>query len=198
MPGRGNDWFTPRTPHTTLRSQATRDRILLEASRLFARHKYEATTIRAVATAAGVTPALVMRYYGSKDGLFAAVTELNFYVPDLSGIPPKDRGAAMVANFLQRWEGDSRSEGLHILIRVASSLESARLRLIEAVDMQTRAMVGNTGTPDSRRTRSALIATQFGGLAFTRYVLRIPSVVALDHPTIIRNIGPVIQHYLDS
>lgn len=46
-------------------------RILTAARRLFGEHGYDRTTIRAVATAAGSDPGLVMRYFGSKERLFA-------------------------------------------------------------------------------------------------------------------------------
>ena len=51
------------------RTEAT----ILEAAReLFAEAGFERATIRAVAARAGVDPALVMQYYGNKEGLFAA------------------------------------------------------------------------------------------------------------------------------
>lgn len=44
-----------------------------EALRLFAEHGADAVSVRQIASAAGVSAALVMRHYGSKDGLRAAV-----------------------------------------------------------------------------------------------------------------------------
>ncbi|WP_214416477.1 TetR/AcrR family transcriptional regulator [Sphaerisporangium fuscum] len=52
----------------------TEARILAEAKRLFADTGYEQTTIRAVATAAGVNAGLVMHYFGSKEELFLRAT----------------------------------------------------------------------------------------------------------------------------
>ncbi|WP_279583306.1 helix-turn-helix domain-containing protein [Fodinicola feengrottensis] len=52
------------------RRRNTQERILAEARGLFAERGYERTTIRAVATAAQVDPALVMQYFGSKEELF--------------------------------------------------------------------------------------------------------------------------------
>lgn len=53
-------------------ADATR-RALLDAARtLFARDGYDATTVRAVARLAGVNQALLFRYFGNKEGLFAA------------------------------------------------------------------------------------------------------------------------------
>ena len=46
-----------------------------EALRLFAEHGPDAVTVRQVAAAAGVSAALVMRHYASRDGLVAAVDD---------------------------------------------------------------------------------------------------------------------------
>jgi hypothetical protein len=50
------------------------------------RQGYERTTIRQVATDANIDPSMVMRYYGSKDGLFAAAVD-DLELPDLSAVP---------------------------------------------------------------------------------------------------------------
>lgn len=55
--------------------RTARARIRDEALRLFAHHGPDGVTIRDVAAAAGVSPALVMRHYGTKDGLRDAVGE---------------------------------------------------------------------------------------------------------------------------
>jgi AcrR family transcriptional regulator len=51
--------------------QRTETRILAAARRLFAENGYDRTTIRCIAAAAGSDPGLVMRYFGSKEKLFA-------------------------------------------------------------------------------------------------------------------------------
>lgn len=52
-----------------------RARLREAALRLFAERGFEATSARAVAAAAGLSPALVMHHFGSKEGLRAAVDE---------------------------------------------------------------------------------------------------------------------------
>ncbi len=64
----------------TMRSLAGRDQtsraiIRDEALRLFAARNVDAVTVRDIAAASGVSPALVLRHYLSKDGLRAAVDE---------------------------------------------------------------------------------------------------------------------------
>ncbi len=64
----------------------TEGRILDAAARLFLTAGYERTTIRAVASAAGVDAGLVMHYFDSKQELFRRVIDAA-PVPDVSGAP---------------------------------------------------------------------------------------------------------------
>ncbi|MGW2841022.1 TetR family transcriptional regulator [Streptomyces sp. NPDC001493] len=57
------------------RRRATEVRILDSARELFAQKGFERTTMRAVAAAARVDPALVMQYFGSKRGLFGQAVQ---------------------------------------------------------------------------------------------------------------------------
>ena len=64
----------------------TEARILDAATQAFFAAGYERTTIRAVASAAGVDPGLVMHYFGSKQELFRCVIDAAS-VPEVSGAP---------------------------------------------------------------------------------------------------------------
>jgi AcrR family transcriptional regulator len=85
-----------------LRSQPTRDGILEAARRLFGEEGYDRTTIRSIAAAADIHPSMVMRYYGSKEGLFAAAATFDLELPDLSKVPKRDMGTTLVRHFLNR------------------------------------------------------------------------------------------------
>src|SRR4051794_34642851 len=113
--------FTPR-------SEETRGAILAAARRRFAADGYERATIRAIAADAGIDPSMVMRYYGSKDGLFAAAVDVDLRLPDLSGITPERLGETLVRHFLDRWDQD---DVLVLLLRTAISSEAAAERLRE-------------------------------------------------------------------
>jgi AcrR family transcriptional regulator len=54
--------------------QRTQSRILAAAQKLFAELGYDRATVRAIAAEAGTDPGLVMRYFGSKDNLFAQIS----------------------------------------------------------------------------------------------------------------------------
>jgi AcrR family transcriptional regulator len=177
------------------RSDATRAAILAAAREQFAANGYQAATIRAVAAAAQVDPALVMRYYGNKEGLFAAAAQFDLRLPDLGALPRREIGAALVDHFLSRWEGD---ETLMALLRAAVTTESARERMqsIFATQVAPQVIV-LSGLPRTVALgRAGLISSQILGLALCRYVLRLPPVVKLPRAEIVRRVGAVVQGYL--
>src|SRR3954468_1292530 len=88
------------------RSDATRAAILAAARGRFAADGYERATIRAIAADASIDPAMVMRYFGNKEKLFAAAADFDLRLPDLSAVPPGEVGRALVRHFLDRWESD--------------------------------------------------------------------------------------------
>ena len=161
------------------RSDGTRAAILAAAREQFAARGFQAATIRGIAAAAGIDPALVMRYYGNKDGLFAAAAEFDLRLPDLTALPRRAVGAALVTHFLDRWEGD---ETLMALLRTAVTNEAANARMqaifATQVAPQVLALLGG-GSRAEAATRAGLIASQILGLALCRYVLELPPVAKL-------------------
>src|SRR5689334_12168025 len=90
----------PRNP------DATRADILAAARARFGRDGYERTTLRAVAADVGIDPALVIRYFGSKEGLFASAAELVLNLPDLAGVEPDELASVLLPRFFGVWEQD--------------------------------------------------------------------------------------------
>jgi AcrR family transcriptional regulator len=179
------------------KSDTTRARIIEKARERFRKEGYERTTIRKVARDARIDPSMVMRYFESKRGLFDAAMTVELRIPDLSNHPRDKLGEALIAHFLNRWE-EPDDDSLQLLLRSSASNEEAaeRMRIVfrsQLVGLVTRLR----GEERSARDIAALIATQTIGLAYTRYILRLPPLVAMPRETIIRVIGATIQHYLD-
>lgn len=65
----------PKRPRNAV---ATREAILQSALTAFANQGYDGVGVREIAQTAGVTAVLVNRYFGSKEGLFAAAVEAMF------------------------------------------------------------------------------------------------------------------------
>lgn len=177
------------------RSDATKATILAAAREHFAKSGYQAATIRAIAAAAGIDPAMVMRYFGNKERLFAAAAEFDLRLPDLSGLPRSEVGVALVRHFLDRWEED---ETLMALLRTAITNDAAAERLQAIFAKQVApAIVQLSGESRSvAAARAGLIATQMLGLALCRYVLKLPPVVELERAELVRRVGATLQAYL--
>lgn len=174
------------------RSDATKEAILAAARERFAADGYERATIRAIAADAGIDPAMVMRYFGNKEKLFAAAAEFDLRLPDVTGIPADEVGTRLAAHVLDRWDGD---ETLMALLRAAVTNPAAAERMREIFAAQLGPAVLAVA-PDDAPGRAGLVATQVLGLALTRYVLRLPPVVAMDRDAVVGWLGPVLQHYL--
>lgn len=178
------------------KSDATRARIVDAARERFRKEGFERTTIRKVAADAGIDPSMVMRYFESKRGLFDAAMTVELRIPDLSRHPRDKLGEALITHFLKRWE-EPDADSLQLLLRSSASNEEAAERLRGVFRDQIVAMVGRLrGNAKDAREVAALIATQTVGLAYTRYVLKLPPLVAMPHETIIKVIGATIQRYL--
>ncbi|WP_181764640.1 TetR family transcriptional regulator [Streptomyces albidus (ex Kaewkla and Franco 2022)] len=176
------------------RSDATRAAILRAARDRFAADGYERATIRAIAREAGIDPSMVMRYYGNKEGLFAAASEIDLRLPLLADCPREEIGARLVRHFLDRWEGD---ETLNALVRVGVTNPAGADRVHAVFRDQVTPVVAAVcpeGVPAS--TRAALLASQILGMALSRYVLKLPPAVSLTDDEIVAWLAPTVQRYL--
>jgi AcrR family transcriptional regulator len=176
------------------RGAATRAAILGAARERFASDGYERATIRAIAGDAGIDPALVMRYFGNKEGLFAAAAEIDLRLPDFTALPRRTLGSALVEHFLSRWEDD---EILQALLRAAATNAQAaeRLRSVFATQIVPR-IAEACGDPKTAAQRAGLIASQLMGFALCRYILELPPVAALRRADAVKWLAPTIQRYL--
>ena len=177
------------------RSDATKATILVAAREHFASSGYQGATIRAIASSAGVDPALVMRYFGNKEALFAAAADFDLRLPDLGAMPRRQVGVALVEHFLNRWDGD---ETLLALMRasVANEMAADRMRSIFSTQL-TPVVAKLCGEPRQVAAgRAGLVASQILGLALVRYVLKLPPVVSLPRGVIVRRVGETVRAYL--
>jgi AcrR family transcriptional regulator len=174
-------------------SEQTKAAILAAARERFGSAGFQAATIRAIAADAGVDPAMVMRYYGSKDKLFAAAVEFDLRLADYATTDQTQVGRSLVRHFLERWEGD---EALVILLRSGATNGEAAQRMQEIFGAQLQPLVATLVPAEESAVRAGLIATQILGMALCRFVLRLPPVVAMTREEIVEWLGPTIQRYL--
>ena len=177
------------------KSDRTRAAILAAAQQLFAGDGYERTTGREIAARAKIDPALVMRYFGSKEELFARAAVFNLQLPDLSNADRSKVGEMLVRHFLSLWEGENANGGLTVLCRSAASNKFAADKLREIFATQVLPAIAKIGGQQGAADRAGLIASQLLGLAFCRYVVKFPPVVGLSQEQIVKEIGHTVQRY---
>ncbi|MDT5135020.1 MAG: hypothetical protein QOE41_4331 [Mycobacterium sp.] len=173
---------------------ATRTRAdILAAARLrFGSDGYERTTLRAVAADVGVDPALVIRYFGSKQDLFAAAAEFTLDLPDLTAVHPDDVADALLPSFFAVWENDTTFVAL-LRAAMTSPTAAHTMRRIFATQVAPKLAAV---TPDHPAQRAGLMGAFVIGLATTRYVLANPAVADLGHDELIGWARPVIRQLL--
>jgi AcrR family transcriptional regulator len=175
-------------------SETTKDLILGAARERFAADGYERATIRAIAEGAEIDPALVMRYFGNKEKLFAAAADFDLRLPDLTALPRHQVGAALVEHFMDRWETD---DTFMALVRAAVTNEAAAKKVRTVLSGQVAPVVAAlSGEPQRAPLRAGLVASQVLGMAICKYILRLPPAVAMSRADVIKWIGPTVQRYL--
>jgi AcrR family transcriptional regulator len=170
----------------------TRADILAAARRRFATEGFERTTLRAIAADVGVDAALVIRYFGSKQDLFATATEFRIELPSLSGVEPGDIAAKLLPRYFAVWEED---QAFLALLRAAMTSRVAADTLNETLATHVAPTLAAV-TPDHREVRIALTDAFVIGLAMTRSVLPGLPVGDLSRDELSRWAGPVFQQLL--
>src|SRR5262245_16184366 len=176
------------------RSDRTRAAILAAARERFASDGYAGATIRAIATQAGIDPSMVMRYYGTKEKLFAAAADFTLDLPDLTGVPVDEWGAILARHVVARWE---RDDTLVALLRVAVTHDAAAARMRTIFAGQVAPVLATIEPdPAAAGRRGGMLAPPMPGLALSRYALEPPPVGAMPAEEGAAWIAPVVQFYL--
>jgi AcrR family transcriptional regulator len=182
-------------------NQGTREAILEAARKAFAEKGFDGASIRAIATSAGVDPALVHHYFGSKDQLFLDTMQIPVnpedFLPKVFDQGLDGVGERLVRTFLSGWDSPA---GATVAALVRSGLQhewSARLlRELVTTQILRRATKELKIDPVEAPKRTALVASQMIGLGMARYIVKLEPLASLPPEEVVRSIGPTVQHYL--
>ena len=155
----------------------TRQSILDQARRQFALFGYRATTVKGVADAAGVSPNLITRYFGGKEGLFLAAAQVEIAVEPVFTGELATLGARLAASIVQRWSGQQGEDPLLVLQRAAGERPEAAEALAGFLDAHSleplRRYLRDSGLADEEAdARAAAIDAFVLGVSTRRRVLR--------------------------
>ena len=175
-------------------------RIVAAARDEFADHGWAGTTIRAVARAADVDPALVYHYFGSKEGLLDAATNPpQKWLENVAKVwttPIEKLGAALIALLLASWADEEVGPTLRAILQTAAHEPATREKLRRVVEGSLMGVSGLGSDERDRLIRSGLVSSQMMGFALMRYVWKIEPIASMTEQEAIAAITPNLQHYV--
>ncbi|MET7744616.1 TetR family transcriptional regulator [Streptomyces sp. NPDC005385] len=180
---------------------ATRDRILDAAREEFSERGYEKTSVRGIAKAAGVDPALVHHYFGTKEQVFEAAVAgamaPAFGAPDTIVEGPLDGvGERLTRFFFGVWENPTSRTPLLAIVRSAVNNDTAAAVFRRLVAAQLLRRIAARLDASDAELRAELAAAQLVGVAMLRYVIRVEPLASADIERIVARVAPVVQGHL--
>ncbi|ONM46050.1 TetR family transcriptional regulator [Nocardia donostiensis] len=178
----------------------TREAILAAARARFADSGFDKTSIRAVATDAGVDPALVHHYFGTKQQLFAAVVQIpidpEIVLRQIDAAPLDRLGETIVSAVVGVWDSPAGAGAVAEVRSVIAGGETSLIRnfLLQVVLERVRRRVAGPGDDGWRRV--SLVASQMVGLIVARKIVRLEPLASLPLPEVVAAVGPTLQRYL--
>ncbi len=178
----------------------TRDTILGVARSRFANMGFDKTSVRTIAAEAGVDPALVHHYFGTKRELFIAAialpTDPTTVLKPVLAAETDDLGVALATAIMSVWDSPSGEAVIaafrSIIAGGDTSLVSTFLLQIALKDVARRVDVPK-GTA---ALRVNLVASQMSGLLLTRHILGLEPVASMSTEEVVACIAPTLQRYL--
>lgn len=190
-------------PNRQRDARRTRQRLIEVAGRHFAEHGYDGTSVRAVATEAGVAANLITRYFGGKAGLFAAATTIDLPAPAAFPGPPQALGDRIARGVVQRWESADAADPLLMMIRSAGTSPSAADALAKffaakASGPLAEHLTATLGcTARDAADRAAAVGALILGVVTSRYIMRNGPLAHADPASLTTWLGDRLQRLLD-
>lgn len=178
----------------------TRERILSSARELFSRNGITNTSVRAVATAAGVDSALVHHYFGTKEKLFAAAVHIPIDPMEIIGplreVPVEELGYTIPSTLLPLWDSEIGAAFVAALRSILAGTEVSLFRSFfqDVIAVEVGARVDDP--PGSGAVRIQFAASQLVGILMARYVLELEPFASLPAEQVARAVAPNLQRYL--
>ncbi|HEX9498318.1 MAG TPA: TetR family transcriptional regulator [Mycobacterium sp.] len=178
----------------------TRNVILAAARRMFADAGYDKTSVRDVAATAGVDPAMIRHYFGSKAELFRATMGWPFEPAEIATrITGGDRGEIgerLTRVFFEAWERpESRAPLLAILRGAATHDESANL-VRQFIQGQVYSEIASGLAEPDAELRIDLAMAQLLGIAYLRHILQVEPIASTPVEELIKRVAPVVGRHL--
>jgi AcrR family transcriptional regulator len=177
----------------------TRDAIAQAAREQFAEVGYDRATMRKIAAAAGVDPALVVHFFGSKEALFREVMALPPAVADgMAQLADSDRatvGRRLAELVVAALENPATRTIVLGRIRSATSHPEAAALVRETVATDMLRIANGLGS-DQPELRANLVGVDVVGVAVTRHIVKVEPIASLDPAEVVELLASDFQRYL--
>lgn len=173
---------------------ATRQAILDAAKGCFMREGYEQVGVRDIAARAGIDPALVNRYFGSKEGLFAEAVGSKFDLSHLFAGERATLGERLARYVLQKKAPGQEYDPLVALLRSSSSDVCGGILRTAIHEGFVRPLAAMIDGPDAL-PRAELVGSTLLGLLVHRTVIGAAS--AEDTERVVALVAPTLQALID-
>ncbi|MGW1728454.1 TetR/AcrR family transcriptional regulator [Streptomyces sp. NPDC002306] len=178
--------------------EATRLTILTAARAAFADKGYAQTSLREIARNAGVTPSLVVHFFGSKAGLLAGTVEWPFdpdtVVREVLAMGPDHIGERLADVFLETWEEDDRANTALTLLHAACERPEAVSLMRELFTTCVVQPIVAAIDPERAELRASLVASHLLGLHVGHYLLAFDAITEADADVVKQAMASTIQH----
>ena len=179
----------------------TRTAILGAARQLFGERGFDATSIRAIATSAGVDPALVHHYFGTKEQLFLetvhAPIDPREVIPEILAGSRDEIGERLVRMFVRVWDSPTGTAAAALLRSAMSNEWTVRLlREFLSTQILRRVLSLAELDPVEAPYRASLVASQMAGLAMVRYIVKLEPLASAPPEWVVASVAPTIQRYV--
>jgi AcrR family transcriptional regulator len=178
----------------------SREEILAAARVLFAERGLDRTSVRAIAAAAGVDPALVMYFFGTKRGLFLEAIDLpvdpSVVIPAVLDGDPAGVGERLARFVVGVLEDPDRRQRFTGLLQSASAdpeiAEILRTRLTRDILEPIATRLGR----ERPEFRAAMAMSQIAGLTMARHVVGLDVLREAAADDIVAALAPTLQRHL--
>lgn len=177
----------PRPSSRAEQRRRTEARILDAAARVFVADGYERTTIRAVASAAGVDAGLVMHYFGSKQELYRRVIDAA-PVPEVNGTPA-EATEQILATLADRL-ASAPAASLALLRSMLTNPEAASAA--SAGIARYEAQIAQAIPADDAGLRAAIISAVILGIMVSRHLIRSDELASANPAQVIELLRPCV------
>ncbi|MPQ99562.1 TetR family transcriptional regulator [Modestobacter sp. I12A-02628] len=174
------------------RRQRSEAAILAAARQQFADAGFERTTIRGVASAAGVDPALVMQHFGSKEALFAAATRMPDEPVWGPGTSAADVPRLAIEEVLDRFEDEEGRDTALALARNCLTHPSATTAVRDDVMCDRISTMAGVIGGDDAELRAAVLNACLMGVTIARYLLELPPLASASREDVTRLLEPAL------